>query len=269
MSSLISFACPLLAFGAITANDVAFVSARLVDYHDQQELPVPRSAGLEELVGRNQSDRAASVISPQEPSDLPHRPLLRIEFRSPVDLRAVARRDATVFLHAYFCSHQDDLAVLSAPTIYADGEPIRAREQRTENSAAGIPGQDFKYYFYVNTLRKENRESRPPQMGFDLRVTAEKYLLLRHWQRCVWPDLQIYHWSNPRTGHLGGIALTLVKQKHCRDDLKRTIAAGGFGVESSRLRSLSLRGERGNHTIYFCELPRVTVRVNLRANGDT
>jgi len=173
MSSLISFACPLLAFGAITANDVAFVSARLVDYHDQQELPVPRSAGLEELVGRNQSDRAASVISPQEPSDLPHRPLLRIEFRSPVDLRAVARRDATVFLHAYFCSHQDDLAVLSAPTIYADGEPIRAREQRTENSAAGIPGQDFKYYFYVNTLRKENRESRPPQMGFDLRVTAE------------------------------------------------------------------------------------------------
>jgi hypothetical protein len=30
-------------------------------------------------------------------------------------------------------------------------------------------------------------------------------------------------------------------------------------VESSHLRSLSLRGERGNHTIYSCELLRVTV----------
>jgi hypothetical protein len=36
-------------------------------------------------------------------------------------------------------------------------------------------------------------------------------------------------------------------------------------VESSHLRALSLRGERGNHTIYFCELLRVTVRVNLGA----
>lgn len=173
MSSLISLACPLLALVAISANDVAFVSARLVDYHDRQELPVPRSAGLEELVGRKQADQAASIISPQEPSDRPHRPLLRIEFRSPVDLRAIARRDATVFLHSYFCSHQDDFAVLSAPTVYADGEGIRAPEPRTENSATGIPGQDFKYYFYVNILRKEIGNSRPPQMGFDLRVTAE------------------------------------------------------------------------------------------------
>jgi hypothetical protein len=99
--------------------------------------------------------------------------LLRIEFRSSVDLRAIARRDATVFLHSYFCSHQDDFAVLSAPTVYADGEPIRAREPRTEDSTGGVPGQDFKYYFYLNVLRIEIRDFRPPQMGFDLRVTAE------------------------------------------------------------------------------------------------
>jgi hypothetical protein len=36
-------------------------------------------------------------------------------------------------------------------------------------------------------------------------------------------------------------------------------------VESSHPRSLAVRGERGNHTIYFCELLRVTVRVNLGA----
>jgi hypothetical protein len=38
-----------------------------------------------------------------------------------------------------------------------------------------------------------------------------------------------------------------------------------LGVESSHLRSLSLQGQRGNHTTYFCELLRVTVRVNLGA----
>jgi hypothetical protein len=43
--SLILLGGPLLVVAAIHANDIAFVSARLVDYHDQQELPVPRSAG--------------------------------------------------------------------------------------------------------------------------------------------------------------------------------------------------------------------------------
>jgi hypothetical protein len=171
--SLILLGCPLLGVAAIRANDIAFVSARLVDYHDQQELPVPRSAGLEELIGHQQADQAASIVRPQEPSDRPHRPLLRIEFRLSVDLRAIANRDATVFLHSYFCSRQNYFAVLSAPTVYADGEPIRAIETTTANSTGGIPGQEFTYYFYLNVLRKENRNSRPPQMGFDLRVTAE------------------------------------------------------------------------------------------------
>jgi hypothetical protein len=38
-----------------------------------------------------------------------------------------------------------------------------------------------------------------------------------------------------------------------------------LGVESSDLRSLAVRGERENHTIYSCELLRVTVRVILGA----
>jgi hypothetical protein len=170
-SDLILLGCPVLAFAAISANDIAFVSARLVDYHDQQELPVPGSAVLEELIGRQQADQAASIVAPLNAR--PHRPLLRIEFRSSVDLRAIANRNATVFLHSYFCSHQNDFAILSGPTVYAGGEPIRARETKTENSAGGIPGQEFTYYFYLNTFRRENRNSRPPQMGFDLRVTAQ------------------------------------------------------------------------------------------------
>ena len=169
----ISLCCPLFTLAAVSASDISYVSARVVDYRDQQELPVPRSAGLEELVGRQRAEQITSMVAPQEPSDRPHRPLVRIEFRSSVDLRAIANRNATVFLHSYFCSHQNDFAVLSFPTVYADGEPIRAGETKTVNSTGGIPGQEFTYYFYLNVLRKENRNARPQQMGFDLRVTAE------------------------------------------------------------------------------------------------
>jgi hypothetical protein len=66
------------SFANIKAADIGFSSVKLVDYHDQQELPAPRNAGLEELVGRTQADQAAAVIAPEEPSDRPHRLLLRV-----------------------------------------------------------------------------------------------------------------------------------------------------------------------------------------------
>jgi hypothetical protein len=160
------------SFANISAADIGFSSVKLVDYHDQQELPAPRNAGLEELVGRTQADQAAAVIAPEEPSDRPHRLLLRVEFNSAVDFQAIANRDATVFLHSYFCSHQNDFVVLSAPTIYLKGKPIRADRSAAPSSSA-IPGQEFTYYFYLNAVRRENRNSKPPQMGFDLRVTPE------------------------------------------------------------------------------------------------
>lgn len=156
----------------IQAADISFTAVKLVDYHDQQELPVPRSAGLEELIGRTQADRASAIVAPQAPSDRPHRLLLRVDFHSPVDLQAVANRDAIIFLHSYFCSHQRDFAVLSAPTVYLDGRPIRA-ESVPHQSMDRVPGQGFSYYFYLNAVRKESRDSKPPQMGFDLRVTPE------------------------------------------------------------------------------------------------
>jgi hypothetical protein len=42
----ILFGCAVASLANISASDIAFVSVRLVDYHDQQELPVPCSAGL-------------------------------------------------------------------------------------------------------------------------------------------------------------------------------------------------------------------------------
>ena len=156
----------------IEAPDIGFSSVKLVDYHNQQELPAPRNAGLEELIGRTQANQAAAVIAPEASSDRPHRLLLRVEFDSAVDFQAIANKDATVFLHSYFCGHQNDFAVLSAPTVYLNGKPIRA-DHRAAQSSSRIPGQEFQYYYYLNAVRRENRNSKPPQMGFDLRVTPE------------------------------------------------------------------------------------------------
>ena len=61
-----------------------------------------------------------------------------------------------------------------------------------------------------------------------------------------------------RRGHLTAEALAVDLLESCRDHCQQR-------VESSRLRSLSLRRARGNHTDYFWELLRVTVRVNAGA----
>lgn len=168
----VSFCLTYSSLANIQAADIGFTAVKLVDYHDQQELPAPRNAGLEELIGRTQADLASSVVASQEPSDRPHRLLLRVDFHSSVDLQAIANRDATIFLHSYFCSHQNDFAVLSAPTVYLDGNPIRA-DKTAAHSTRPSPLQGYAYYFYLNAVRRENRNSKPPQMGFDLRVTPE------------------------------------------------------------------------------------------------
>src|SRR5437016_5548279 len=86
--------------------DIGFRSIRVVDYHDQLEIAVPRIAGLEELVGRQQAERAAESVAPNGSSERPHRLLLRVEFTSKVNLWTIAQRDAVLFLHSFFCSRK-------------------------------------------------------------------------------------------------------------------------------------------------------------------
>jgi len=57
--------------------------------------------------------------------------------------------------------------------------------------------------------------------------------------------------------------LSVIANSKVSDAAKRTPPTASGRVQP--LRSLSLRGQRGNHTIYFCELLRATVRVNLGA----
>lgn len=154
----------------IKAADISFLSVRIVDYRNQQEHAAPRSTTLEELIGRAPADQSTSAIPAKKTSDRPERLLLRVEFHSNVDLQAIANRDAVIFLHSYFCSHQNDFAVLSAPTVYFHGIPIHAESMPHSTDPSS---QGFTYYFYLNAVRRENRASKPMEMGFDLRVTPE------------------------------------------------------------------------------------------------
>jgi len=147
----------------VSRGRIDFVSVHLVDYHDQQELLVPRVAGLEQLVGRRMADQLAGIIAPGETNERPDRQLLRVEFRSSSNLQAVASRDAVIFLHSYFCGRPNDFVVLSAPTVFAGGKSISAREPGAESSFKGM------YYFFVNVRRKGSPDSQPPEIGFDLR----------------------------------------------------------------------------------------------------
>src|SRR5438034_4837053 len=51
--------------GARESMQITYTSIRVVDYHDQLELPVPRLAGLETLVGRQQAESALASLSPR------------------------------------------------------------------------------------------------------------------------------------------------------------------------------------------------------------
>jgi hypothetical protein len=155
--------------GASKAN-FDIVGVRVVDYHDQSELPLPGLAGLETLVGREAAEHAPSSLSPKGPIERPHRPLLRVEILSPDDLWDVARRGQVVFLHSFFCSRKRDFAVLTGPTVYAGGDAVRPPGRE--------PSRDYihkkqMYYFFVTVSRKASPESVPPQIGFDLSIDPQ------------------------------------------------------------------------------------------------
>jgi hypothetical protein len=168
------FALSLAGVLCLTSSGVAHIKAADIRFSSVEivERPAPRSARLEQLVGQTPADQASAVIASKELKDRPNRLRLRVNFHSAVNLRAIANGDAIVFLHSYFCLHQNDFAVLSAPTVYSNGRPIQA-DTMSDHSTSGVAGGGFTYYFYLNAVRRESLNSKPPQVGFDLRVAPE------------------------------------------------------------------------------------------------
>ena len=84
--------------GARESMQITYTSIRVVDYHDQLELPVPRLAGLETLVGRQQAESALASLPPGGDDERPHRLLMRVDFRADVDLAKLAyKKNARLF----------------------------------------------------------------------------------------------------------------------------------------------------------------------------
>ena len=156
-----------VAIGSDTA-DIQFLSVKAVDYHDQLELPVPALAGLESLVGRKSAENVAATSALHGPRERPHRPLLRVEFRSTKDLWGIARRKAVVFLHSSLCDRKD-FAALGDPTVYSRGQAVHWTNVQDSAST----GSENVYYFYLNVSRRESPKSVPPQVGFDQRANPE------------------------------------------------------------------------------------------------
>jgi hypothetical protein len=162
----VSFCLTSSGAAHIKPADISFSSIELVEH------PAPRSARLEELIGQTPADQASAIMASKELKGRPNRLRLRVNFHSAVDLQSIASRDAIVLLHSYFCLHQKDFAVLSAPTVYSNGRPIHT-DSLSDHSTSGESAGGFTYTFYLNAVRRENRNSKPPQMGFDLRVAPE------------------------------------------------------------------------------------------------
>jgi len=147
--------------------NIRFSAVRVVDYFDQRELPVPSTAGLDELVGGQAAERAAAQISPLAGKKRPHRLLLRVAFTSTVHLQGIARSEVVVFIHTYFCNRPADFVVISGPRVYSDSDAKGLSDKVRPSD------EPEEYYFFANVTRSESPLSKPPQRGFDLRTKPE------------------------------------------------------------------------------------------------
>jgi hypothetical protein len=161
------------ASGAIIAPlELNISSVRLVDYHDQPEIPAPRTVESQELDGTTRADLGFATKSSSS-ADRPHRLVLRIEFGSAADLQSIANRNAGISSHAYICSHEDQVAVLGGPTVYRNGKAVRT-DDTTHSSDQHAAVEDAMYYIFLNISGVSNRESIPKQIGFDLKARPEE-----------------------------------------------------------------------------------------------
>ena len=161
--------------GARESMQITYTSIRVVDYHDQLELPVPRLAGLETLVGRQQAESALASLPPGGDDERPHRLLMRVDFRADVDLAELAyKKNSTVLAISLFCGTDNPDLSIGPPTVYLQGQPLLQGKwgQATQSEASSSPGSR-EYHFFFNVARRENFKSKPPQRGYDLRRNPE------------------------------------------------------------------------------------------------
>ncbi len=165
-------ACLLISIMAIlsgcistdTPNDLTFRSVNLVDWKDQSELPGP----LPEL---GIADLRALVASGHSLSGGVkwHRPLLKIEFTSTVDLpRFASKNGYNLMAEDFLCGHGNGSAPIGFPGIFLSRFPL------DERNLARMPFKQTlaSYHIFVDVAGEARPQDIPPREKFDLRQTA-------------------------------------------------------------------------------------------------
>ena len=170
--SFLSFMAPLLG-GCISTKpkDLAFVSVRVVDRHDQLEIMPPSADPALGLINESQRKK---LLAEAGPIERPHQLLLKIEFSSHTNL-AEFMRDHSFNLgsHAFFCGRPKDEVILSGLSVYWNGVWLNGLERDPIKASGGGNGELITYYFFSSVAREENMPSNPPLLSFDLKQQPE------------------------------------------------------------------------------------------------
>ena len=152
-------------------SDLRFAAISPVDRYDLTELPPSSVAHIAPLIGEQalaESGLLAGATST-------HRPMLKAEFTSSVDLSesAVRHNADNVANSGYLCERPKDYVVLVYPGVYSQGHRVAPEQSGQHATTMTENGTQFRYYLFLEVARKASLESRPPQIGFDFRVKAE------------------------------------------------------------------------------------------------
>jgi hypothetical protein len=172
VACLFSFIAPLLG-GCISTNtpgDLALTSVQAVDWRDQDEMPGP---GASPVLGMVNSRTLALMGQSVTGGPKPHRPLLRIEFTSAMNLSKFATENSyNLGSGAYFCDHPIKGITLSFPDIFWRGRRLGQQEGDPIERQIQAVGAPITYYLFIDVAREPRPKDRPPQDGFDLRQKA-------------------------------------------------------------------------------------------------
>lgn len=141
------------------------------DIHDQPEIPSPSASPFSRFLTDEEMVRTG-IANPYE--DRPHRPLLKVEFTTPVNLEALVEDGYSLMVKGYFCERPSDDVPLSLVTLYRDGQSLGRRgAQKTKPALSSTTG----YYTFLNIAHKAIVPSNPPDASFDLSAEPEDVCL--------------------------------------------------------------------------------------------
>ena len=154
-----------------TPSDLALISVRAVDWHDQHEMPGPGASPVLGMVNSRVLAQSGQSVSGGEK---PHRPLLKIEFTSATNLsQFVTEHSYNLGNTAFLCKRPEDRVTLSFSYIFWRGIRLGLREADPIRQRGEVVEAPITYYIFIDVADKERPQDIPPQKGFDLREKPE------------------------------------------------------------------------------------------------